>query len=129
MAKKNFDTFLNTVKAPKMSAEEIEEMTREVHHKIEKVVPVAPIVEAIAAPVLPPPPAPVVQNTPKVTPKPPAPRGRRPKPVELERTIRVSVDLPESTIISLKTKVTREQTDMKTYIRFLVERELRKEFG
>jgi hypothetical protein len=103
MAKKNFDTFLNTVKAPKMSAEEIEEMTREVHHKTEKVVPAAP--------------------------KPPAPRGRRPKPVELERTIRVSVDLPESTIISLKTKVTREQTDMKTYIRFLVERELRKEFG
>ena len=119
MAKKNFDTFLNTVKAPKISPEEIEEMTREVHLKPEKKPEPAPK------------PAQKTQKSPpKPEPKPtPGIRGRKPKMPELERMIRVSVDLPESTIIQLKTKVTREQTDMKNYIRHLVERELKKEFG
>ncbi len=126
MAKKNFDTFLNTVKAPKISPEEIEEMTREVHHKTEKTAPPDPPkpVEPVrrAEP-------PAQKNTQKTVEKAPAPRGRKPKMPEIERTIRVSVDLPESTLINLKIKVTREQTDMKNFIRQLVERELKKEFG
>ncbi len=116
MAKKNFDTFLNTVKSPKISAEEIEEMTREVHHKPEKSAPAKPETPA---------PSPVTAQ--KAASAPPAPRGRKPKPPEPERTIRVSVDLLESTIIELKAKVTRQQTDMKAFIRNLVERELKKE--
>lgn len=126
MAKKNFDTFLSTVKAPKISPEEIEEMTREVHHKPESPKPAPPPKPVEPAPTEP-------KSEPKpvqmIAPKTPAPRGRKPKLPELERTIRVSVDLPETTIIQLKTKVTREQTDMKTFIRKLVEKELRKEFG
>lgn len=125
MAKKNFDNFLSTVKAAKISPDEIEAMTREIHHKTEEkpadlkpaAIPAAETRRTTTTP------------APKAAPKPPAPRGRKPKEPELERTIRVSVDLPESVLINLKIKVTREQTDMKNFIRQLVERELRKEFG
>lgn len=48
-------------------------------------------------------------------------RGRKPKSfMETERLLRVSVDLPESLFIQLKIAVIQQQTDMKTYIRQLV---------
>ena len=51
-------------------------------------------------------------------------RGRKPKMMlETERLLRVSVDLPESLFIQLKIAVIQQQTDMKTYIRHLVERD------
>jgi hypothetical protein len=52
-------------------------------------------------------------------------RGRKPNPiVETERLLRVSVDLPESVFIQLKILVIQQKTDMKAYIRKMVEREL-----
>ena len=54
-----------------------------------------------------------------------AKRGRKPKMMlETERLLRVSVDLPESLFIQLKIAVIQQQTDMKSYIRQLVEKEL-----
>jgi hypothetical protein len=54
----------------------------------------------------------------------PAKRGRKPKMMmETERLLRVSVDLPESLFIQLKIAVIQQQTDMKTYIRQLVEKD------
>ena len=51
-------------------------------------------------------------------------RGRKPKMMmETERLLRVSVDLPESLFIQLKITVIQQQTDMKTYIRQLVEKD------
>lgn len=51
-------------------------------------------------------------------------RGRKPKMLmETERLLRVSVDLPESVFIQLKIAVIQQQTDMKTYIRQLVEKD------
>ena len=51
-------------------------------------------------------------------------RGRKPKMLmETERLLRVSVDLPESLFIQLKIAVIQQQTDMKTYIRHLVEKD------
>lgn len=51
-------------------------------------------------------------------------RGRKPKAMlETERLLRVSVDLPESLFIQLKIAVIQQQTDMKTYIRQLVEKD------
>ena len=51
-------------------------------------------------------------------------RGRKPKLLmETERLLRVSVDLPESLFIQLKIAVIQQQTDMKTYIRQLVEKD------
>ena len=51
-------------------------------------------------------------------------RGRKPKMMmETERLLRVSVDLPESLFIQLKIAVIQQQTDMKTYIRHLVEKD------
>ena len=51
-------------------------------------------------------------------------RGRKPKMIlETERLLRVSVDLPESLFIQLKIAVIQQQTDMKTYIRQLVEKD------
>ncbi len=56
-----------------------------------------------------------------------AKRGRKPKMLmETERLLRVSVDLPESLFIQLKIAVIQNQTDMKTYIRALVEKDLNK---
>lgn len=54
-------------------------------------------------------------------------RGRKPNPIiDTERLLRVSVDLPESTFIQLKVLVIQQQTDLKTYIRKLVEKDLAK---
>jgi hypothetical protein len=52
-------------------------------------------------------------------------RGRKPKNIiETERLLRVSVDLPESLFIQLKIAVIQQQTDMKTYIRQLVAKDI-----
>jgi hypothetical protein len=54
-----------------------------------------------------------------------AKRGRKPKMMmETERLLRVSVDLPESLFIQLKIAVIQQQTDMKSYIRQLVEKDM-----
>jgi hypothetical protein len=54
-------------------------------------------------------------------------RGRKPNPIiDTERLLRVSVDLPESTFIQLKVLVIQQQTDLKSYIRKLVEKDLAK---
>jgi hypothetical protein len=54
-------------------------------------------------------------------------RGRKPNPIiETERQLRVSVDLPETTFIQLKILVIQQKTDMKSYIRKLVEKDLAK---
>ena len=54
-------------------------------------------------------------------------RGRKPNPIiDTERLLRISVDLPESTFIQLKVLVIQQQTDLKTYIRKLVEKDLAK---
>ncbi len=112
MAKKNFDNFLTTVaKPPKLSPDEIEEMTREVHEKT----PSSKTADKVAAP-----------NTGNEAAAGQGRRGRKPKPPEEERMIRVSVDLPESVIIDLKARVIREKTDMKSFVRKLVEKELKK---
>ena len=52
-------------------------------------------------------------------------RGRKPKfIIEPERLLRVSVDLPESVFIQLKVHVIQQKTDMKAFIRKLVEKEM-----
>jgi type IV secretory pathway VirB10-like protein len=119
MAKKNFDTFLQTVKpASKVSPEEIEAMAREVHApKNEQPVKVA------AQPAAAPPPKPVVESEPRSAQE-QGRRGRKPKPREAERLIRVSVDLPESVFITLGARCVREKTDKMAYVRALVERDL-----
>ena len=54
-------------------------------------------------------------------------RGRKPKfIIEPERLLRVSVDLPESVFIQLKVHVIQQKTDMKAFIRKLVEKEMSK---
>ena len=54
-------------------------------------------------------------------------RGRKPKfIIEPERLLRVSVDLPESVFIQLKVCVIQQKTDMKAFIRKLVEKEMSK---
>jgi hypothetical protein len=54
-------------------------------------------------------------------------RGRKPKLImEPERLLRVSVDLPESVFIQLKVHVIQQKTDMKAFIRKLVEKEMNK---
>jgi hypothetical protein len=53
--------------------------------------------------------------------------GRKPKLIfEPERLLRVSVDLPESVFIQLKVAVIQQKTDMKTFIRKMVEKEMEK---
>ena len=65
-----------------------------------------------------------VEKAADLTPVEKSKRGRKPKMmVETERLLRVSVDLPESLFIQLKIAVIQQQTDMKTYIRQLVEKD------
>lgn len=137
MAKKNFDSFLETVKVPKPSIAEIEEMTREIHQlsrpapaqepeKIQKKIQTEEKGGGEAARKTEKKPPKTVRQLASKAPVESARRGRKPNPPEDERLIRVSVDLPESVIIDLKGRVTRERTDMKNFIRQLVERELYK---
>ncbi len=113
---------------PSFSVENIEEMTKKIHDK-EKIMPIieqkkAPKKEKIAKikPVI------ELKSTVKedkiVSPVSveSAKRGRKPNPpASDERMIRVSVDLPESVFIKLKTKVIQDRTDMKTFVWRLVE--------
>ena len=117
---------------PSFSVDNIEEMTRMIHEKKE-IAPVAIAVEQVEAEVVKPVLAekavakkekatlPVVAKV--VEPiQEPAKRGRKPSPpASNERMIRVSVDLPESVFIKLKTKVIMDRTDMKTFVWKLVE--------
>ena len=121
---------------PSFSVETIEEMTKKVHDKKENSAITTPV-EAVKT---------EKKETPKVKSAPkiavekqekstkvvaetpitilaePAKRGRKPNPpASDERMIRVSVDLPESVFIKLKTKVIQDRTDMKTFVWRLVE--------
>lgn len=122
MAKKNFDTFLQTVKpAGKISPAEIDAMTREIHApKPEPNVPVA----ASSLAIVPPPATAIATEDLRPMPE-PGRRGRKPKPREAERLLRVSVDLTESVFIALGARCVREKTDKMAYIRALVERDLK----
>jgi hypothetical protein len=114
--------------SPSFSVETIEEMTKKIHDK-EKIIPIVEIKEVpkkekVAKPKKE---ASIKEekNTVSViTESAPEPvkRGRKPGvPASDERMIRVSVDLPESVFIKLKTKVIQDRTDMKTFVWRLVE--------
>ena len=111
--------------APPLSIEAVEEMTQLIHNKktpteIAKVVTPEPKEEIIeVAPSIPTPSLKTAEKAEK------SKRGRKPNQIiETERQLRVSVDLPESTFIQLKVLVIQQQTDMKSYIRKLVEKDL-----
>jgi hypothetical protein len=131
--------------SPPLSIEAVEEMTKLIHNKKEVETVAAPTIERFAPPII----IEKVESPAKTTisqPKKAAPatvkvekkvepiaapepekgrRGRKPNPiVETERLLRVSVDLPESVFIQLKILVIQQKTDMKAYIRKLVEKEL-----
>jgi hypothetical protein len=130
--------------APPLSIEAVEEMTQLIHNKkatdnAQRTMDNVAVQEAPIAQVKPESPvlnkkdeSPVQrQPTPKVEKIIEAPekgkRGRKPNPIiETERQLRVSVDLPESTFIQLKILVIQQKTDMKSYIRKLVEKDLAK---
>jgi type IV secretory pathway VirB10-like protein len=126
MAKKNFDAFLNTVNTPKPSPADIEAMAREIHQPkpqapaLPPAQPRKPAAAKASKPASPRPVAEPVREETVATGR----RGRKPKPREAERLIRVSVDLPESLFIALGARCVREKTDKKTYVRALVERDL-----
>lgn len=124
---------------PSLSVEAIEEMTRKIHQKNQATTVVQPTAETTT---IPPAATQKAQEITRVPPKKevlkkttqaaaaesnaPAKRGRKPNPpVTDERMIRVSVDLPESVFIKLKTKVIQERTDMKTFVWKLVENHLK----
>ena len=112
-----------------LSIETVEEMTRKIHDKkAEIMVPVEPIVEAPQAEPEPTAVSKQAANYEKTTAKPEKGKaGRKPKLIqEEERLLRVSVDLPESVFIQLKVLVIQQKTDLKTYIRKLVEKEMEK---
>ena len=128
--------------SPPLSIEAVEEMTKLIHNKKEVESVVEPVIEKIApiaiAEKIEKTEAPKTQKPTFVAPKiekkvetiaAPEPekgrRGRKPNPiVETERLLRVSVDLPESVFIQLKILVIQQKTDMKAYIRKMVEKEL-----
>ena len=110
---------------PSFSVEAIEEMTKKVHDKKEIntiIVPLETVKVEKKEPQK-------VKSAPKIAVEKsiiatsePAKRGRKPNPpASDERMIRVSVDLPESVFIKLKTKVIQDRTDMKTFVWRLVE--------
>lgn len=121
---------------PSFSVDAIEEMTRMIHaKKVEPIVADTSPKEETAPPIVEakeekkaPKKKTITQPTEKVVESnTPAKRGRKPSPpASDERMIRVSVDLPESVFIQLKVKVIQEQTDMKTWVWRLVEKELSK---
>jgi hypothetical protein len=92
---------------PPLSIEHVEEMTQQIHSKK----------DAITA-----------ENSDTETPISTVEKTKRGGKLQAvandERQIRVSVDLPESIFIKLKILVIQEKTDLKNYIRQLVEREI-----
>ncbi len=119
-----------------LSIDSVEEMTRLIHdkkpvEKTETMPPLATIVEEKKAA------QPAANKTAKKTSSTnyeqttvetgKGKRGRKPKfIIEPERLLRVSVDLPESVFIQLKVCVIQQKTDMKAFIRKLVEKEMAK---
>ena len=122
-----------------LSIDSVEEMTRLIHdkkpvEKIEKMEPTPSMTTIIEQK------KPIQPPTAKATKKPTTAnyekttvetekgkRGRKPKfIIEPERLLRVSVDLPESVFIQLKVCVIQQKTDMKAFIRKLVEKEMGK---
>jgi hypothetical protein len=125
---------------PPLSIEDVEAMTQLIHNKNTPSTPTiivenpkmnvakmadSPVVKASIA-------ANYEKNTVKTVEKTADPlqaekakRGRKPKMMlETERLLRVSVDLPESLFIQLKIAVIQQQTDMKSFIRQLVEKDM-----
>jgi hypothetical protein len=119
-----------------LSIESVEEMTRLIHNKKPEVEPETIIPVEVTTPVtdVEQKPAPVKEKKPiatnyeKTTEQPEKSKaGRKPKLIfEPERLLRVSVDLPESVFIQLKVAVIQQKTDMKTFIRKMVEKEMEK---
>ena len=128
---------------PPLSIEDVEEMTRLIHKKNEATMPSAavtpPKMNVVETPTAQEPAAVKTTNyekntafvaqNPTVIPETPqtdkGKRGRKPKSImETERLLRVSVDLPESLFIQLKIAVIQQQTDMKSYIRQLVAKDI-----
>jgi hypothetical protein len=128
---------------PPLSIEDVEEMTRLIHKKNEGQIPadvtVPPKMNVLETPTAQESEAVKTANYEKTTafvakssevisevpPTEKGKRGRKPKSImETERLLRVSVDLPESLFIQLKIAVIQQQTDMKTYIRQLVAKDI-----
>ena len=122
-----------------LSIDSVEEMTRLIHdkkpvEKVEKIEPSPSITSIIEEkkPIQPPTPKAPKKNTTANYEKTTVEtekgkRGRKPKfIIEPERLLRVSVDLPESVFIQLKVHVIQQKTDMKAFIRKLVEKEMGK---
>ena len=117
-----------------LSIDSVEEMTRLIHDKkpVEKIEPSPSITSIIEEkkPIQPPTPKAPKKNTTANYEKTTVEtekgkRGRKPKfIIEPERLLRVSVDLPESVFIQLKVHVIQQKTDMKAFIRKLVEKEM-----
>jgi hypothetical protein len=123
--------------APPLSIEAVEEMTQLIHNKraMDNEQRTMDNIAIQGAAEVPPPvaqtPIKKAQPTQKVEKSIEEPekskRGRKPNPIiDTERLLRVSVDLPESLFIQLKVLVIQQQTDLKTYIRKLVEKDLAK---
>lgn len=127
---------------PPLSIEDVEAMTRLIHDKNTAATPTLveenPKMNVVAPTPSAPLDVPISTNYEETTvkvrekkvektaekPAEPVKRGRKPKMLlETERLLRVSVDLPESLFIQLKIAVIQQQTDMKTYIRQLVEKD------
>ena len=107
--------------APPLSIEAVEEMTQLIHNKKAATEAEKAVIEV--KPSTPIPSVKMVEKPVEQTEK--GKRGRKPNPImETERLLRISVDLPESTFIQLKVLVIQQQTDMKSYIRKLVEKDL-----
>lgn len=122
MAKKNFDDFLDTVEKPKrLTSEDAARMVAEIHQQ--QIEPVAP---SPAAPKLVP--APKIATKKTTVPQPPVAAARRGRPPskrnETERLYRLSVDLPGSLLLKLKGAAMADGTDMKTYVRDLLDSHL-----
>lgn len=129
MAKKNFDDFIESVEKPrKMTAEEAAKLVALVHEEenptqpapVKKKQPGGPKPDKIVS--VP------THHHPQRMAKTAAGLTRRGRPSVLrddtERLYRLSVDLPGSLLLSLKGAAMNDGTDMKNYVRDLIERHL-----
>ena len=129
MAKKNFDDFIESVEKPrKMTAEEAANLVALVHEE-EKPTPQPPVKKKQPAAPKPNKPAPVaapknLQRMAKTADG--ATRRGRPSVLrdDTEKLYRLSVDLPGSLLLGLKGAAMSDGTDMKNYVRDLIERHL-----
>ncbi len=129
MAKKNFDDFIDSVEKPRRpSPEEAARMVAQVHgQEILETPKPAEMPEIAAKKVEPKPAAPPKIAQQKTVSVAAARRGRpRTERNETERLYRLSVDLPGSLLLKLKGAAMSSGTDMKTYVRDLLEEHLAK---